>query len=155
MARLAAANELRLQAVVQLEQTYRAEAHERIDAQLRCLPLRLVAGAFAGASADVARGVRGRLRVILGRWLEERGLRCWVDIEEMSGDIYSSMAAGVQGAAVVYLYMIRKVELLFLHLFQARKRGRAVQLWGSFMVGKANLWMVEVTANERLPLLMF
>ena len=37
--------------------------------------------------------------------LEERGLNCWMDIDNFSTDIYDSMAEGVQGAFCVISFM--------------------------------------------------
>ena len=73
MARVAASRDVMLRAEAKAAATHRVEAHARVDAQLRALPLRLLASAFCGGAtaAAAAAAVRDRLRAALGRWVEE------------------------------------------------------------------------------------
>ena len=44
--------------------------------------------------------------------LQARGVKCWMDIHGgMGGDIYDSMARGVQGAACVVCFMSKKYQV--------------------------------------------
>ena len=73
MARVAASRDVMFRAEAKAAATHRAEAHARVDAQLRALPLRLLASAFCGGATAAAAtaAVRDRLRTALGRWVEE------------------------------------------------------------------------------------
>ena len=77
-----------------------------------------------------------RARKLLG----ERGVKCWMDVDNMAVDIYDSMAAGVQGAGVVVCFMSQKyqdspnckLELKFaqqsgMYVYGAVREGGAVQ----------------------------